>query len=358
VVLAATAGLSACSKGEREAVTVKDAIARTERLPMRYSYTETVGSQTTTVRGLIADDYRSKAELVVDGAPRVDEVVDDDAVADRFWNAAAVTLLARRSPDGRLLPPPASAAVRPPGGISVIDALTTGRWVADPVGAPAAFGTALARHPLGEDAFFDARDVWNYALRAIDDSARVRKYDAQGIENAYKDKEDPFPKPAHGAKLVRYDLEQRPLPGKSARNGANQAVPDTFHFRKLVIFVEGGRVVRIMETIDVVHKLPDLIHNYDLKLHGTPQEQAGTAIAGINTVRVGQGNDPIRVRTMDFQLSDFGIQPDIPLPGDAVQGSLALLVNRGLVPPTAAGGGGAAGAPTAPQPVAPPATTP
>jgi hypothetical protein len=49
------------------------------------------------------------------------------------------------------------------------------------------------------------------------------------------------------------------------------------------------------------------------------------------------GRDPIRFRTMSLELQDFGaVDEQVALPGDAIQGDLALLQNLGRKPTTAA----------------------
>jgi hypothetical protein len=97
----------------------------------------------------------------------------------------------------------------------------------------------------------------------------------------------------------------------------------------MAIYIENGLVVRIMEVIDADWKLSDLRRNYGVTLTGTVQQQAAEALAGINAVRVGQGNQPIRARTMDFQFLDPGSPQTVDLPTQAVYGPLDVLVNRG-----------------------------
>jgi hypothetical protein len=130
-----------------------------------------------------------------------------------------------------------------------------------------------------------------------------------------------------------------PLPHRlSAGATGNEQVPATPQFRKMAIFVQKGRVIRIMEAIDVLHKVTDLEHNFGLKLNGDLQAQSQQALAAINAVRKGQGQDLIRVRQMDFQLSDLGASLAVDLPTEYVQGPLTLLENRGYNRPGSGAG--------------------
>lgn len=334
-------GLSGCSKANQDREKVLAALRRTEQLSGRFVYDEKTSSADTTVKGVIADDYRYKSELDVNGTPTVEEAVVDDAVADHFIDPLSVPLLARRTAGGALLAPPADDAQAGKSGISVIDALQTQRWVIDATGAPAVIG-ASGSHPLGQDPIYDARTAFLYTEAAVSQAEAVRKYDSESIDPTYKSADDPFPKPKHGARLLRYDLAPRPIPRKDATSGgSNQRVPEVGTVRRMVVYVENGLVVRIMEVVNLDWKINEIRRNYSLSLTGSLQQQAQEALAGINAVRQGQGTDLIRARQMDFQFVDPGKSFDVALPTQAVYGPLHLLVNRGQ-----ASGSGAAGATT------------
>jgi hypothetical protein len=342
---AMAAMLSGCGKGSHDRQDVKAALLATELLPGHFTYTETAGEQQVEVVGAVADTYRYKVEASVNRTPVLDEVVEDDAVADLFLDARGLAVFARKGSDGRLLSPPASAAAKGPTGLSVLDALNNRRWVLDATGAPQ-LATGTAATSVGADPVSDARNVFAYTLGALEQAFEVRKFDPESIDPVFKKGQDPFPRPAHGAPLVRYDFRPRPLPKNNQLNGGvstNQAVPDTPNFRKLVVYVRGGRVVRIMEVIDIADQLDAFKRDYGVKLHGSRDQQAAAALAAINAVRIGQGNPPIRLRTMDFQLEDFDAPASIELPTDAVKGSLALLANRGLAPATGSSGSSSGG---------------
>ncbi|GAC1528584.1 MAG: hypothetical protein NVS3B12_00760 [Acidimicrobiales bacterium] len=352
--LAFVALLGGCTKGSQDKKMLQAALERTQRMSGRFLYAEHADDADRVVKGIVADDLRYKAELAVNGSPTVQEVVSDDAVADLFVDPQAVPLLARRGADGKLLDAPADDAVPGPTGISVVDALATRRWVLDPVGAPDVFAKGT-KHPIGEDPIFDARDIFAYTLRAVDQAAAIQRFDPESIDPAFKAKNDHFPRPAHGAKLIRYDLRAPHLPRKDSTqgSGSNQRVPEAANFRRMSVFVRNGVVQRIMEEIDVVSELDDLKRTYSLKLDGPPERQATAAIEGINAVRLGQGNDFIRPRTMDFQLVDQGKPLEVALPTDAIVGPLHVLVNRGKALPKSGGvaapsAGSGAGAPPPP----------
>jgi hypothetical protein len=79
-------------------------------------------------------------------------------------------------------------------------------------------------------------------------------------------------------------------------------------------------------------------------------------------IRTGQGQDPIRMRDMEFSLKDLGAEVKVDMPTDTMKASLALLQNRGRAGDAADGvleaaavRAQAAAAATAPTPPAAPA---
>ena len=99
-------------------------------------------------------------------------------------------------------------------------------------------------------------------------------------------------------------------------------------FRKMVVYVRDGRVVEVREVIDVKSKLDTLLRGFNLPASTTVND----VVTAINAVRQGQGDEPIRVRTMHVQFQDLGSPLRVDLPTDAVQGSLNVLRNRGTQP--------------------------
>jgi hypothetical protein len=46
-------------------------------------------------------------------------------------------------------------------------------------------------------------------------------------------------------------------------------------------------------------------------------------------IRTGQGQDPIRMRDMEYSLKDLATDVKVDMPADTIKGSAALLQNRG-----------------------------
>jgi hypothetical protein len=340
--------LGACGGPDRKALDdLRAAVARTERLAHRFEYIDEdlIGGTTNRVVGVVEDDLRYKVRLEVNGEPAVDEVVYDDAVADRFYNTDVLRSMARKtvveaapSSDSELSPP---AEVR--------EALLRSQWVLDPAGAPPLFDDVAAdERQIGDDPIVDAQTVFQY-INQVTRQQPVRKFNPDALD--YKPKEDPFPKPSRDSDIVRYDFFRFPVPKPSDGAGAGrQAVPGAPSFRKMSVYVKDGVVIRVLEVIDVVDRLDDIERNYEVKLEGTTQEKVKTAIDAINAVRRGQGErQNIRVRKLDFKLTDLGTEQRVTLPEVGIKGSLVFLNNRGKVK---------AGSSSAAPAVDPAATTP
>ena len=308
----------ACKKEEDKKDEVKRAIDRTTRLSHDFAYLDQEGDNRIQVVGVVEDDFRHKARVVLNGAPVLDEVASDDALAIRFLEPGALTAFVDPAAT-------TAAAVPPPtGGISVLDALRTRRWVLDPTGAPDLQGTAGDTRAPAEDPVFDALTANEYVRAAVDAAIQVKKYSRDDFDPVYKAKEDPFPQPPQESRTVRYDLRPPPLP-KAQGAGGNQQVPSLANFRKMVIYVRDGRVVQVLERIDLASKLDDVITTLNLP-KDTTAEQAARAI---NSVRRGQGTDLIRLRSMRLEFSDLDGDATVAMPGDAIQGSLTVIKHRG-----------------------------
>lgn len=337
-------GLVACGSPETNAFNeLRAAMARTDRLPRRFEYRELdlLENRETVVKGIVEDDFRYRARYEVNGKPVVDEVVRDDAVANRFASPGGITLLLRKTPatpadpiEGDATP----AAVR--------DALKAGQWVLDVAGAPSKFAATAERRRVGDDPIYDAQTVFDY-VESVGRTMPVRKFNADALD--YKPKEDPFPRPARNSGIDRYDFVRLPVPrpADAASSGGNQPVPGPANFRKMAVYVQGGRVIRVLEQMDVASRLGDIERNYDIDLKGDTIARIRTAINAIDSVRKAQGqNEPVRVRTMELKLAGVGQKQTVELPEPALRGSLILLVNRGKVGTRAAGADTAATAST------------
>jgi hypothetical protein len=332
VVTTLTAGLlGACGGGpDRDDLDdLRAALARTERLSHRFEYEEEdlVGGETTRVVGVVEDDFRYKVRLEVDNAVALDEIVYDDAVADRFYDVETLRSMLRTS----AVEPAATDDTDLASPAEVRAALSRGQWVVDPTGAPPLFdAVANEERQIGDDPIVDAQTVFDYVER-VSRRQLVKKFNEDSLD--YKPKEDPFPKPSRDSDIVRYDFGRFPVPRPSdgAASG-RQAVPGAESFRKMSVYVRDGLVIRVLELVDVVDRLDDLERNYDIELEGSTKDRVKTAIDAINAVRRGQGErQNIRVRRLDFKLVDLGEPQTVTLPESSVKGSLVLLENRGKV---------------------------
>jgi hypothetical protein len=320
VLILTTLGLSGCKGATDAEKRLREALHNTEKLSNTFLYRETVrneaGAQETDVRGLVEDDFRYKARVAIDGKPVLDEVVSDDAIAVRFLEADSIS---------RFLRPDATAQGSP-----AVEVLASRRWLLDPAGAPAVFATARTDQKPGDDPIADSRAAFAYVDRAITEAARVVEYNPESLD--YRKDEDPFETPKNGSGVTRYDLERPKLPKASETGtGANQVTPDARHFRKMSVYVKDERIIRVVEKIDVESRLDDLEKIYDTKCPADrpPAEVAAIAVEALNAIRTGQGQDPIRLRDMEYSLKDLGADVTVDMPADTIQGSAALLRNRG-----------------------------
>jgi hypothetical protein len=347
-------GLSGCKSATDAEKRLREALRNTEKLSNTFLYTETVydkaGKHETDVRGLVEDDFRYKARVAIDGKPVVDEVVSDDALAVRFLDPASMDRFLRKPTKakqsgsgvggGSAQEPSADGggSSSTPGEPAAAEVLATRRWVLDPAGAPSAFATANTDQTIGDDPIADSRAVFAYVDRAINEAVRVVEWNPESLE--YRKDEDPFETPKARSGVTRYDFQRPNLPKASQTgSGVNQVTPDTRHFRKMSVYVKDKRIIRIVEKIDVESRLDDLEKIYDTKFpkDRSPAEVAAIAVEALNVIRTGQGQDPIRMRDMEFSLKDLGTDVKVDMPTETTKGSLALLANRGRPADAASG---------------------
>ena len=349
LLLVTAIGLSGCKGATDAEKRLREALHNTEKLSNTFLYKETVydkaGAHETDVRGLVEDDFRYKARVALDGRRVLDEVVSDDAIAVRFLEPSSMGRFLRKLDSARQSGSgvggsdgvPAGdgtgiqfGTVATPGGPAAADVLASRRWLLDPAGAPSAFFSANTNQKLGDDPIADSRAVFAYVDRAINEAVRVTEWNPESLE--YRRDEDPFETPKDGSGVTRYDLERPKLPKASQTGtGANQVTPDTRHFRKMSIYVKDERIIRVVEKIDVESRLDDLEKIYDTKFPADrqPAEVAIIAVEALNVIRTGQGQDPIRMRDMEFSLKDLGTDVKVDMPTETIKGSAALLQNRG-----------------------------
>jgi hypothetical protein len=318
VASVAVTGLSACARDKDEKILLNRIIDRTERLARAFVVQDRAETRVE-VAGLIEDDFRYKARLKVNGVSIADEVAKDDALAARFLEPEAVPRFL--NPDAAV----AAATSATPGQVPVLVALRTRRWVLDPVGAPQPERVAADRRVQGDDPVYDALTVLQFARDAVNRARYVQKYSEDRIDPVYKQDEDEFFQPGNDSPITRYDLSPPPFPNASRGSGARQDLPETAHFRKMVIYVQDERVTRIEEVIDVESKHDDMIEAFRLDKDTTARQ----AIFAINAVRKGSGSEPIRVRRLTVEFSKFGEPLTVDMPTEAVEGSLTVLRYRG-----------------------------
>ncbi len=357
LMIVATLGLAGCSsEATTTEKTLRAALAKTEHLAHRFVYRETFVSEEaakreTEVQGLVEDDLRYKARVSVGGVAVLDEAVSDDALAVRLIQPTALQGFLRQptekgkggsgvgstEPGAPEAPTPIASGDEAPDPVA---ALRSRRWVLDKAGAPAVFSANPAEERgLGEDPVLDALDIFAHIGRAIDEAAYIAEFNEESIEPVYRRDEDPFDKPKKGSKVIRYDFAAPKLPKASDRAGGNQVTPDARHFRKMAVYVKDGLVLQVSEVIDVAARLDDLAEVYETKFpkDRKPDEVAAVAIDALNTIRTGQGQDPIRLRTMSYNLKDLGDKVKVEMPAEVVETSLSLLQNRGRPAEEAAG---------------------
>lgn len=342
--------LSGCKKQNSEKNKMDGFISATEQLPRAFTYVDDDQKKQLAVVGVVGDSFRYKARLLVNGAPAWEEVVSDDAVADRFIDPhllipAASHLLA--SADSGVLAQAASVLDAAPlpvaqgSAINPVDVLRTRRWLLDRSGAPMTTGSSTNQtHRQGDDPIYDSVTALEFVRQAASASAGVVKYDPEGFEHPYKASEDPFPKPSKSGGIVRYDLRQVPLPQRSATGPG--ATPKVESFRKMAIYIKAGHVVEVREVIDVLNRLPELarLQQVDVPkgLSSAGQIQFATELFNRS---VGVGGDKLRPRSMTFRLLDLGVPQEVALPVDnVVEGSATVLPFRGKAGPAKAGSAG------------------
>jgi hypothetical protein len=280
------------------------------------------------VRGLVEDDFRYKARLTVDGTDALDEVVNDDALAVRFLDPSFVTKFTA------------------PGGDSGTRSLLAARyWVTDPEGAPSIGDAAVTDRVIGIDPIVDALSIVDYASDAISASLTVQKFNAERLD--YRPAEDPFPRPAPGSNVTRWDLVPPPMPRADAvsTGQGNAGLARTPVFRKMAIYVRDGRVVQIREQLAAKFELLDRFRDYMIRLLEQADAEAAAEFeeqiaeiedqpalleAGLNVALNGAltpaGEDPVRFRSMKYEFSydDSNVKADLPYGPEVKYGSLAF----------------------------------
>lgn len=285
-------GCGRASTFEQELSRFMDA---TEASLVEYLYTERTGDgRTTEVRGRIEDSIRHSETLSIEGVSVMERVVYDDVLAVRVL-----------APDQ--VPQIASPA---PADLAVAEALRGGQWVIDPAGAPQEGSTQDAPTNLGADPFKDATSVFQYARRSIDQAEGV--FELNPDQLGYLAEEDPFPLPNERAGEIRFDIAPPPLPRRQ-----EETLPGPPPFRKMSVYVLKDRVNRILEEIDIESQS-------DVKrAHETGRNEFFLRLA--REVKVGRSSQPVRERTMSFEIASQGKPVALEVPQQGFIGNLRVL---------------------------------
>ena len=346
VVAAVAAVLPGCGREDSAGDELRAAISATREEAAQFVYTDERPDESVRVAGVVEDDFRFKALVSLGDKPAYEEVVSDDALALRFLDPQRLTRLV----DG----PRAAQADRSTEiqGVDVGQVLQSGRWLVDPDGAPpvaAAFATA---EDLGKDPVFDAVSVLDYVEQAVNQATSVDEWREDSLDPTYRESEDTFAEPEEGSGVTRYDLRRPRLPAAadlSGSSGGGSALPGTQHFRKMAIYVKDGRVIRVLERIEVTGKAQEDLQGYFESLLKESQASKATInrakeqfeaakglpnggallLRGLSSIVEALGDDPIFVRNMTLEL-DLGETAEVTVPTDnMIKGNLdAFVVSR------------------------------
>lgn len=334
--------LTGCGERESRIDEVRAAIAATRREAGNFVYLDSRAGTDVTVAGALEDDFRFKALVSYDGRPGYEEIVNDDALALRFHNAERLpTLVDPQRLDSADLTTELE-------GVTPLQALQSRRWVVDVDGAPPVTSLGFLAEDVGDDPVFDAITALDYVDQAMGEAFEVEKWSPDALNPTYSSSEDFFPKPEDGSGVTRYDLNRPFLPPAGAGGGTgDRALPTTKNFRKMAIYVEDGRVIRVLERIEVVGKfvstleeylqvfvreaqLPErFVERFEL-IRGARVDEAERGslyLEFLNVILVGLGEDPILVRNMSLEVSQGEGVVSIELPtDDIVIGSLEVML--------------------------------
>lgn len=315
---------TACGEAENlEADLVRD-IVRAQEESLSYIYLEEADGRTVEVKGKIEDSIRHSEVLLVDGQGIMERVVHDDALA-----------LNVKFPDQV-----AALSAPEPADLAVAEALRRGEWVIDPSGAPPEGSAGQTTENVGADALDDAANVFQYVQLAIGQAAGVIRFSADRID--YLPEEDPFPHPNEDLEEERFDLIPPPLPRRQG-----EISPGPAAFRRMSIYLVEGRVVRILEQIDID------THPEIKRARETGRNRFLIGLA--EEVKAGRTDQKIRERSMSFEIMDSGEPVTVTIPTEGFVGNLRVLFGERQTDQTQ---GEPTSPPVVPAPGAPPPAAP
>ncbi|MEX2537790.1 MAG: hypothetical protein WD646_03965 [Actinomycetota bacterium] len=312
-------------------------------------------SRRVSVIGRVQDDFLYSGTVKVGGRDLYQMVVSDDAVALRLIDLAGTQRVIdlARTVD-----------------VTTADALAQGRWVIDHTAAPAlrasgrqepaddeekaeGIGAVAQVNPIGDDPFFDAASVLQYAERSFR-AATVARFNPEDIE--YNPADDPWrsdsERELEDQGIRRFDIVQPFLPSRAER-GQQQRLPSLAHFRKMVVYLKGEDAIEVQEQVSLADRKEfrraevGRTAQYNLKIR--------------DDARRGAIAEPLRERRMVFRVEEFE-DVTISLPRTAEPGLLREVLGEGglksLFDFKTIGGGPAAVLPTSPLPTNPAPTSP
>ncbi len=350
-LLVLVGSLGACGKREEVRDELLSALRRTEQLPYRFNYVDDRTANVIPngpptlpdmkVDGLVEDDFRFKARVSLNNSTAFDEVVRDDLLAVRFLDPGRLGVLVNKEKVSE------ENSKTELDGLDSVTVLQSRRWVIDEAAAPIVTVGRVREETLGEDPVLDAITAFTYVEDAIRSAQEVQEYSPDDVTPAYSATEDTFPKPKDGSGVTRYDLRRPKLPppgGDQATGDAGR--PATRHFRRMAIYVKGGRVIQVREIVDVQGKFlkdvikyaktfakasgatPEDIEQFSSALDSVPEAERGSLVLeGLSAALLAVGDQPILRRTMTLELSDLGEDIAVDLPTqDVVKGGLGFLI--------------------------------
>lgn len=359
LLAAATAlgALTGCGEREDKLDEVKAALAATRRAATQFVYTDVREEAAITVAGIIEDDFRFKALASYDAQPSYEQVVLDDVLAMRFHDPTAIGGLVDPS---RVDIADTSTELD---GITSVQALQSKRWVVDEGGAPPVTAFAASADDLGTDPVFDAVTSLRYVEKALGEAFSVDEWRADALNPTYPRSEDVFPKPQDGSGVIRYDLRRLFLPaaGDAGGSSGQRSVAATRNFRKMAIYVKDGRVIRVLERVELTGKMiesaeeytrtllkevrapAEMVERFDAITASPPEVEGPLLLEFLNELLERLGVPPILARAMslDFEQGASDISVGIPA-DDVVKGSLEVMLASGQAKAASEVGGVAA----------------
>ncbi|HUZ43141.1 MAG TPA: hypothetical protein VMU63_01960 [Acidimicrobiales bacterium] len=333
----ASVTLAGCQSNEAVYHQVVGDLARTAALPKQFVWIHQTLTGTQSVSAEYEDPYRYDELYSQGGQAAWEEVVRDDAVADRFLDPQAVGNFFASSGSAGSPPTVTPGAAGPSTGSNgapnvAASALIARHWVLDPTGAPQLPSVGSEIQAEKTDPFYASlvflTDVEDLITAAP--TPQVRQWRPNDVQPVYKPTDDPFPAPPRG--VTRFDVYQQPLPLLSSSSpGATPPPPTLSNLIKVAIYVRSGRVIEIREVVDPVDQLQSLVQNYHLQLprHLNRQGQEAFAQQVLNQLDKNSIGPPIQIGQTVWMASDLGQAQSISLPSGAVVANLSILPGRG-----------------------------